>query len=263
MKKNILTLGVIAMTMLLVLVGALSLLTPKATADREAVQAANELYLAGHYHQAAQIYEGQIAHGVQDSAIYYNLGNAYYQQGDLGLARLNLERAAQIAPRDGEIQANLALVREQTTELFGADPGGPFSLLAQATSWLTLNEMAVAVLALWFLLGFILLAQRQLSAGRGKRVLRLSAVLLLIVLLFGGFSLGSRTLLEQIQPSGVVVVPTVAVSGGPGAEYPLDYNLNSGDQVQLIDYQGDWVQVKTPGGVSASWLPQTAVEPVS
>ena len=43
---------------------------------------ANQNYEAGQFEQAAAGYEAIIEAGVRNSDVYYNLGNAYFKQGD-------------------------------------------------------------------------------------------------------------------------------------------------------------------------------------
>ena len=261
MKHKNLSLIVIGLILLAGLAVAVVVLTSAKKADANAVEAANQLYVAGHYAEAAHIYEEQLARGVQDSAVYYNLGNAYFQQGDLGRAVLNLERAAQLDPRDADIEANLALVREQTTELFAAEEApGPVTVLADATGWLTQNETAVLVLALWFLFVFLLMGRRQAESGRARRFFQSAAVLVLVVLLISGVSLASRSFIEQTQPAGVVVSPSVAVSSGPGAEFVTGLSIDAGTAVQVAEQQGEWLRLALPDGAGASWVPLAAVE---
>lgn len=212
MKRNLLFLTGTGLLLALILWGALSLLNPKVPADPATVDAANQLYVAGHFDEAARIYEQEVARGVQDSAVYYNLGSAYFQRGDLGRAVLNLQRAAQLDPRDADIQANLALARQGTTELFVEEPTGPVAFLAALTGWLTLNETAVLVISFWFLLGFLLLAWREVSTDQARRVLQIFFGVALVLFLLSGVSLASRTFLAETQPGGVVVTPSVAVS---------------------------------------------------
>jgi len=211
MKRNLLFVLGSGVLLALILWGALTLLNPTVAADPATVDAANQLYVAGHYDEAARIYEQELARGVQDSAVYYNLGNAYFQQGDMSRAVLNLQRAAQLDPRDEDIQANLALAQEQTTELFVEEPSGPAAFLANLTSWLTINETAVLVIALWFLLGFLLLARNALTRPRAQRILQGVFGVALVLFLLAGVSLASRTFLAQTQP-GLVLTPSVAIS---------------------------------------------------
>jgi len=242
------------------LLGGLLLLNRSVPADPATVDAANQLYVAGHYEEAARVYEQELARGVQDSAVYFNLGNAYYQQGDMGRAVLNLQRAADLAPRDADIQANLALARQQTTELFTTEAEGPVAILAAITGWLSLNEAAILVLVLWFLLIFLVLAYRESTGARGKQVTQSLALFVLILMLLAGVSLASRSFLQQTLPPGVVVTPSVAISNGPGGGAATGTSLTAGTTVHVINQIGEWVQLDTPQGAEESWVPVNAVE---
>ena len=260
MKRSTFSLILITLLFLAGLFLALTVLSPRVEADAATVDAANQLYATGHYAEAIQLYEGQVTRGVQDSALFFNLGNAYFQQGDVGRAVLNLERAAQLNPRDVDVAINLALVREQTTKLFAAEPVGSLAVLADATGWMTENETAVIVLAFWFLLGLLLLAHRQAKSGKVRKAVQIGVVLALALLLISGASLASRAFLEQTQPSGVVVSPTVAVSAGPGAEFVTEFTLNGGTSVNFTETQGEWVRLATPEGTGETWLPLESIE---
>ena len=260
MKRSTFSLILITLLFLAGLFLALTVLSPRVEADAATVNAANELYASGHYAEAIQLYEGQVTRGVQDSVLFFNLGNAYFQQGDVGRAVLNLERAAQLNPRDADVATNLALVREQTTELFAEDAVGPLAVLADATGWMTENETAVVVLAFWFLLGLLILARGQVKSGKVRKAVQIGAVLALALLLISGASLASRAFLEQTQPSGVVVSPTVAVSDGPGAEFVTEFTLNGGTSVNFTETQGEWVRLAAPEGAGENWLPMESIE---
>ena len=267
MKRSTFSLILITLLLLAGLLLALTVLSPKVSADATAVDAANNLYMSGHYAEAVQLYEEQVARGVQDAALFFNLGNAYFQQGNLGRAVLNLERAAQLNPRDADIENNLAIVREQTTELFaeeaevfGSMPVGPLAVLADITGWMTENETAVLVLSFWFLLSLFIIARRQTNSEKVQKALQVGAVLVLALLFISGASLASRAFLEQTQPAGVVVSPTVAVSNGPGAEFATAFSLTGGTAVNFTETQGDWVRLAVPEGAGENWLPLEAIE---
>ena len=51
---------------------------------------ANERYERGEYAEAAQQYEALIDRGYSDAALYFNLGNAYLEGGDLGRGHTKL-----------------------------------------------------------------------------------------------------------------------------------------------------------------------------
>ena len=191
--KNLIILTISGVILLVALLGAAFLTLSGGGASREAMTAANNLYLAGHYAESAQIYQQMVAQGSRDSRVYYNLGNAYYQQGDLPNALLNYEQAAALSPRDGDIQANLALAQEQARETLPVETSSALNSLASAGSnWLSLNELALLALASWFGLAFTLLALRLLHANRLQSILRPALVAALLFFLVFSASLAGR-----------------------------------------------------------------------
>jgi len=200
LKKSVL-LGVSAALLLTTLVAAIILIRPLRHSGIEAQAAADNLYLASHYAEAAQIYEQIVAQGSRNSTIYYNLGNSYYQLGDLGRALLNYEEAAALSPRDADIQENLALVTSQVGEIAPILEGGALArLTTQSRDWLSLNELALLALASWLLLGFFFLATSLFRPGRVKKVARtLTAVTILFMILIGAV-FGGRLYADSQMP---------------------------------------------------------------
>ena len=94
MKKTLTTMFIfLGLALILGLLAGRSLLTQ--TAD---MSVANSLAANGRYAEAAQAYQQLIDQGAADSAVYYNLGNAYMRLGNLGQAIVNYQRAAQLDP---------------------------------------------------------------------------------------------------------------------------------------------------------------------
>jgi tetratricopeptide (TPR) repeat protein len=264
MKRNAVTLTLIGLCLIIGLVAALTILSPSTTADADAVSAANQLYATGHYAEAAKILEQLVTQGVQDSIVFYNLGNAYYQQDDLGRAILNYQRAARLAPRDGDVKANLQLAREQAVDLFPDETTGPVYNLASITrNWLTLNETAVVALSLWFVFGFLLLVWRQLGPGAARTGTKYALIVAAALLALTGLLLGSRLYTENAQPDGVVVADAVAVSSEPGELNTTEFSLHSGTEINIAETNGDWIRLEMPNGAAQSWIPLEAVEMVA
>ena len=116
----------------------------------ELMAEANGRYERGEYAEAAQVYEALIDLGYRDAAVYYNLGNAYLESGDLGQAVLNYLRAEELSPRDPDLLANLALARSRTVDQLEAEGD---SLVASISDfgrrWATTGEFGVAAILLW------------------------------------------------------------------------------------------------------------------
>lgn len=193
MKRSALFLILIAAVLVAGLAFTAQVLSGTQPADVQALSAANALVVAGHYAEAAQIYEQLAAQGAPSAPLFYNLGNAYFLQGDTNRAVRAYEAAAELAPRDPDVRHNLELARSQTTGIALAQPAGPLGELSTLTGrWLTINELAVIALGAWFLLGFFIVAYRHFQAGRRPAGLRIVAALTLIAVVLTGTALMSR-----------------------------------------------------------------------
>lgn len=180
--------------------GIAVLSTPRSTpVDARALTAANELVAAGHAAEAAQMVEQMIAQGAHDAALYYNLGNAYFLQGDASRAVDAYEQAAALAPRDADIRANLALAQGQARGQVSRPVANPLdSLSTTAGRWLTVDELALLALGAWFALGLLVLGYRGLQPARRPAVLRVAMVAALLVVLATGGALASRLATAQL-----------------------------------------------------------------
>jgi hypothetical protein len=241
------------------------------TSAGETMQTANGLYELGRFAQAAQAYQHLVDQGFTDSSLFYNLGNAYYKQGDYGRAILNFRRAQQLAPRDPDIEANLVLARAQAVDQFEAvDDRSLLSQLGETVqSWLTLNELAMAALAAWILFVFLVILfgtarGRGTSAGSTwRKGLQYALAASVVVLIVGVLALGSTLAADRNLAEGVIVADTVDVTSGPGGQYVAEFTLHGGAEVSLVEMRGSWIRLALPGGEMEGWVPANAVEAVS
>lgn len=231
----------------------------------EAMRTANDLYEAGQYAQAVQAYEQLASQGFADGALFYNLGNARFRQGDLGQAILNYRRAQQYMPRDPDVAANLAVARSLTVDQGETvQDGGILSQIGHTVqSWLTPDEVAMVALGSWIVLVLSLLLWGSLKRGGAwhRRVGRVSMVLA-VLFAVSVLALGSSLYVDSWGSDGVIVAAEVEVASGPGAHYAAEFTLHSGAEVSLIEVQGNWVGLAVSGSEVEGWIPAGAVEAI-
>lgn len=239
-------------------------LAQSSTSPTDALLNANKLYENGEFSAAAKAYEQLVQTGVRDSVLFYNLGNAYFKQGDLGRAILNYRRAARLAPRDADIRANLAVARNKTTDrIQGSSPAALTQLAALSERWLTLNELAWLALGSWALLAGLLIATTQLIRPAARRILRYGIAVVAVLFTGSAAMLAGRIITEQNQPAAVIVAQTVDVTSGPGEQYITEFTLHSGAEVSLLETRGKWVRLSLPGNDLQGWAPTNAVQAIA
>ena len=229
--------------------------------DRETMLRANQLYENGRFSDAAQIYQQLIDQDFKDSSLFYNLGNAYYRRGDLGKAILNYERAARLAPRDGDIQANLTYANNQSLDQYEFEANSPLEQWTQAaSSKLTLNEISVLALVIFWVLIILFILYRHSRSSGFKKGLRYALVFTLFIFAISVITLGGRIYTESTSPDAIVTVESVDVISNPGDGGVTQFTLHSGAHVVLLETRGQWVLLSLPGDQFQGWVPVESVE---
>ena len=145
--------------------------TSPAAAAPEALQTAEQLYRQGDYALAAASYRQLVDQGAADSGLFYNMGLAYRQAGELGQALWSLRSAESLDPRDPETRLALdagarptGWQRRRRRRRLPAAESLPGRLAALTNPWLTADELAWLALSLWIVVAMLLLL--PLADGR-------------------------------------------------------------------------------------------------
>jgi len=217
MKRSILTINLTAIALLAIFTTAAFSFFPADAPEPDALAAANHLYEAGHYAEATQMYQQLAERGIEDSILFYNLGNAQYQQGNVVQAIIHYQHAAQLAPRDADIQANLELALSQSPLPMPAAAFGRIGAIADVTdSWLTVNELALLALGLWFAFAFMNITWRTMQPSTARKILRYVTVFTLLLVIVSVVALGSRVVVDGAQQVIFTLEPQLADVLTPG-----------------------------------------------
>jgi tetratricopeptide (TPR) repeat protein len=209
-------------------------------------EAANKFYYAGKFSEAVAAYENILYSGQKSVALYYNLGNAYFKNGQIGKAIATYREAEKMTPRDPDIRANLQFARNQIQGPTLAPSRGQRFL-----GKLTLNEWTLlAAAALW--LCFLILALSQWRPTL-KRPLRLyfSATALAAILLFACVAISWSQ--NRSRRTAIVISGDAMVRRGPLEESATAFTVHDGAELRVLDQNNDWVQV-TSDPSRIGWL---------
>jgi tetratricopeptide (TPR) repeat protein len=198
---------------------------------------ANVLYELGKYSEAAAAYAKIVQTGQVTPALYFNLGNAWFKSGHLGLAIAAYQQAEALSPREPDIAANLRFARDSVAGTSSL----PGNRMLRWLRRLTLNEWAGwagAATWLWFIL--LILGQGRPEWRRLLRdYARAAGVIACLFLIACGATFWDRDRVVR----AVVIVPEAVVRHGPLTESQSYYSLHDGAEITVQDRQGEWLQV--------------------
>ena len=210
--------------------------------------AANKLYAEGKFAEAAAAYDAILKTGAQSPAPLFNAGNAEFKAGHLGRAIAAYRRAELLAPRDAELRANLAFVRNQVQ--------GATLRESRWQNWigsLTLNEGAMLTAGFFWAL-FALFALRQIKPALAPK-LRTATRLAVALTIFSGAVLALQAA-NRFNASVVVVTSAdAAARSGPFDDAQTVFSARDGAELKVLDRHSDWVQVANGTG-KIGWLNQ-------
>ncbi|MCF6155121.1 MAG: tetratricopeptide repeat protein [Candidatus Brocadia sp.] len=196
--------------------------------------------------EATLQYEAILARGFKNGQIYYNLGNTYYRQGELGKAILNYRRAEQLIPRNADVDTNLRLIKGsiEDKELSNGVPVA----IRRIFFWFFLlnqNELSIVAVALYVVLMALLFFLIVCKYEWLKRIIiGFSAGLFIAVV-----SLGIKIYIEQGVNRGVIVTSKCEVRYGPGEEYEPKFEVHNGAECVIEDEKDGWYRVYLKVGV--------------
>ena len=110
----------------------------------------NQFYSQGNYKAAIEQYERLVHLPFSNEIVYYNLGNAYFKNNQLGNAILNFEKAFKLAPHDQDVIANLELAKGRIADkIEGRQENFLVRELRKMTSFIPLDVETVLVVLLF------------------------------------------------------------------------------------------------------------------
>jgi hypothetical protein len=232
-----------------------------AEAQDEIVESGNQYYQAGDYPAAIEAYEAVLAEGFESADLFYNLGNAHFKTGALGLSILNWERALMLEPGDPDALANLELARSLTADEI--EPLPRFWLLSVVWWWIDLVPRFWLVL----LVGAAWLAS---TAGVVTRILARTdtvkftglwtAVGGIIVVLVLGTNLVVRELGIGSPERAVILAESVSVRSAPAADDDLTvFEVHEGTRVRIDQRTDEWAEIVLDDG-KVGWVPVGVME---
>ena len=229
------------------------------TVDERAADA-DAMYRQGNYEAAIEQYETVFSEGFTSAELYYNLGNAYYRTGQMGLAILNYERALRLKPTMSDAKENLALAQNQTVDRITVLP--KFFLVRWIDTLCTVVSPAawrIIVLVLVALIALSFIAFRLGSLISVRKAGLIVGIVMALLLLLSVLFLMHSTRHYNARSEAVVMSQSLTVKSSPEVQSIDKLILHEGTTVTISDSLAGWYKITIADGTTG-WCTTDDIE---
>ena len=217
---------------------------------------ANKLYAEGKYKEAAELYNAIIKNGVESGEVYFNLGNIYYKQDEIGKSILYYEKASRFLQGDESLEQNLKIVKLKII-----DKIEPIPKLFLEEWWDTAIRIFPIDIYAWVNLALFIFTLVFISMNIifNRRIFRnliwiFSIFFAINFVLFLGKIYESETLQHAI-----ILNDKISVVSEPNLSGLEIFILHEGTKVRINRILDDWFEISLDDG-KTGWLKANSLE---
>lgn len=215
---------------------------------------ANTYYENGDYKKAIELYESIIDSGYESGALYYNLGGAYFKDGELGYSILNYEKAKNIMPRDADLNANYKFVESRITggKILPAKSIWNWRPLKAYSESFTKNEITLFASGAYLVI-MALLITAVIKTDIRRNIFIITGILVVFV------AMNIAVLYNKAANiKGVTIASETEALFGPFDSGTKFFTLYEGMTAEIIKEKDDWYKVRREDG-KAGWVKKDTV----
>jgi tetratricopeptide (TPR) repeat protein len=215
---------------------------------------ANKAYTSQDFAKAQELYEQILGAGKESAQLYFNLGNAYFKQGDNIKAILNYERAKRLAPQNDDIDFNLKIANQFVVDNIIQLPRPFFSRWWSSLANLSSSDGWAKRSVVFFVLFLVLLGSYFFSRLLRIRKLAFYGAVLAAVISVFSFTLAyHQHKVIKDRTSALILCPRVTVKSAPSATGTGLFLLHEGLKVKITDKLERWSEIELPDG-NKGWV---------
>ncbi len=234
------------------------------SAENTEIKAASDAYRNGDFKKSIELYEtivnSFLNQGKESAELYYNLGNAYFRDNQIGKSILNYERALLLDPADGDIKHNLRFANlrtedkiDTTQDIFYVNWFMTIQNMFNSNIWATI---AIVLFILFLICTAIYLFVRIIWA---KKVAFFTGVLFFVLLIMANVFTFRQKNLRQNHNHAIIMTGAVTAMSSPDTNSMEVFQLHEGTKVTITGTDRNWYEVEIANG-SVGWLKNESVE---
>jgi hypothetical protein len=212
------------------------------------------------YEKAILSYEKIINEGkIENSRLYYNLGNAYLLKENIGKAILNYRRAQKLDSSDANIHKNLAFARSQRIDKI--TPKARKRIMQTLFFWhYDFSLRTKFILACLFFAAFCISLTVIVWLAPTAST-SITAVITAICMLCFFVSVVVETRERTRLIGGVITVQDIVARQGDGQNYPESFKdpLHAGTEFDVLENRPGWLHIRLSDN-NDGWIPNNTAE---
>ena len=222
--------------------------------NKEQFNKAIDYYNLGNYNNAIKIYETLLEDGVSNSTIYYDLSVLYLKNKYIGKAKLNLERALRLTPRDKDLRKLSEYISQVTDE---PKQNLAEKIISDINLMFSLNEI---VLVMFILFGIISSSFIVYCLVYNRIYLKISILFLICFLLF--IPIVYIKIENEVLSKKAIVIDYAEVRNNPIKLEEPSFEIVEGRKVIILSELGRWVNIKLDIEGLSGWVDRHFVEKI-
>ena len=220
-----------------------------------------QAYTDGKFSDASAAWTSIEESGQKSAKLYYNLGNAWFKQGNYPKAILNYERALRLDPSYSDARYNLEFTGNFVQDKIEPVPEFILKSVARKVCYvMSSNVWAViflVLLAATLMMGLLFL----LGSSVGKRRAGFYCGIVLLLLSAGALSFSAWQKSDSMKTdTAIVMSPVSSVKSSPSSGSSKDlFVIHEGTKVTILDEVGSWKNISLADG-RQGWIPAADLE---
>lgn len=220
-----------------------------------------QAYTDGKFSDASAAWTSIEESGQKSAKLYYNLGNAWFKQGNYPKAILNYERALRLDPSYSDARYNLEFTSNFVQDKIEPVPEFILKSVARKVCYVMgSNAWAViflVLLAAALVMGLLFL----LGSSVGKRRAGFYCGIVLLLLSAGALSFSIWQKSDSVKiDTAIVMSPVSSVKSSPSSGSSKDlFVIHEGTKVTILDEVGSWKNIALADG-RQGWITSNELE---
>jgi len=211
-------------------------------ADNSLFDSGNKFYQEKEYSKAIDSYTQLIDDDIESAPLYFNLGNAYFKNGDLGHAVLFYMKAKRLAPTDEDIIHNLEFAqRFSSIQMEGVELNPIRSFMASIVDSYTLNFLSwTASLMFVLLLVFLIL---RFGLGQKTPIVKVGIIVFSLSVLGTSGLTTFKYRYEYLTKRAVIIAENPIIYTGASEQSDIELEAAPGLIVEVLSESEEFYNV--------------------